>query len=586
MFLFLIDGIGPFFRGLEEKRVNWSKIPFSHLESDDGLDLGRFQSIREDFRRLTAKTSSLGFNGITLDDVAHLVECDFYPPPLRSKIAQYRQELGRLFEIADDSGMQVYLTTDLMFYNEALEKHLGHDPAKICAFLSSAFDALFQDFPQLGGIILRIGESDGLDVRGDFKSKLTVRRPSQARYFLERLLPVFEQHRKLLIFRTWSVGAYSIGDLIWNRDTFDRTFGGLDSKSLVISMKPGESDFFRFLPLNKLFFRSGHQKIFEVQARREYEGCGEYPSFIGRHLDDYRRQLEDAEGLVGLSVWCQTGGWTKFKRLTYLECSSIWNELNTEVAIDLFKHGRTVDEAIRASWIRRFGDPDPQDNPDEKPSDLDRLTELLRLSDEVIEELLYVDELAEQKIFFRRSRLPPLLSVYWDRVLINHSMRKLLRCFVADGDAKIQQGWDAVAKIRRMIELAGAIDRPEHIPVDDLIFQLQTFEILALAREYYFGPFHPKLAKKLKKRRRKYKKTVRKPRYTLNMDFAPMSLRSVYLRWILAVFLRRKRGYRLIDQVFTVRALAAIYPIVHRFEHRLVPKFARKQAMGIESIFR
>jgi hypothetical protein len=31
MELFLIDAIGPFFRGYVRSRVNWSKIPFMHL---------------------------------------------------------------------------------------------------------------------------------------------------------------------------------------------------------------------------------------------------------------------------------------------------------------------------------------------------------------------------------------------------------------------------------------------------------------------------------------------------------------------------------------------------------------------------
>ncbi len=32
----------------------------------------------------------------------------------------------------------------------------------------------------------------------------------------------FERRDRLLIFRTWSVGAYRIGDLIWHRDTLRR----------------------------------------------------------------------------------------------------------------------------------------------------------------------------------------------------------------------------------------------------------------------------------------------------------------------------------------------------------------------------
>ena len=157
-----------------------------------------------------------------------------------------------------------------------------------------------------------------------------------------------------------------------------------------------------------------------------------------------------------------------------------------------------------------------------------------------------------------------------------------MRSFVTDGDAKIRQGQDALDKIRRMIELAD----PLGLPVDDLEFQLVTFEFLAVAREYYFGPYSPELAKRLKKMRRRYKKTVRKPRYALNLDFNPVPLKRSHLRWIFALVLRRKKGYRIIDQLFTVRLLAVIYPAMRRFESRWTPKFARKQAMGIDSILK
>ena len=46
-----------------------------------------------------------------------------------------------------------------------------------------------------------------------------------------------ERRQKNLVFRTWTVGAYPVGDLQWNRRTFDRVFGGITSDRLVISMK-------------------------------------------------------------------------------------------------------------------------------------------------------------------------------------------------------------------------------------------------------------------------------------------------------------------------------------------------------------
>ena len=158
------------------------------------------------------------------------------------------------------------------------------------------------------------------------------------------MLPEFENRGRDLIFRTWTVGAHRIGDLIWHRGTLEKTLEGLDSPNLIVSMKHGESDFFRYLPLNRAFFRVKQRKIIELQARREYEGAGEYPSFIGWDCEHFAKELAHAENIAGISVWCQTGGWHRFRRRAFLENDQrdIWIRLNTAAAIGVFKHGKPV----------------------------------------------------------------------------------------------------------------------------------------------------------------------------------------------------------------------------------------------------
>ena len=115
-----------------------------------------------------------------------------------------------------------------------------------------------------------------------------------------------------------------------------------------------------------------------MQARRKYEGASEYPSFIGWDYQEYARQLEQANNMVGISVWCQTGGWLPFWRLAYLEGTGFWNELNSFVCIRLFKEKLEVEQAVVlfAASIGCHGPATP--------------LELLRLSDEVIKDLLYI----------------------------------------------------------------------------------------------------------------------------------------------------------------------------------------------------
>jgi hypothetical protein len=319
--------------------------------------------------------------------------------------------------------------------------------------------------PQIEGIILRIGEADASDVKDPLRSRLILRTAGEVNHMLRVLLPVFEARDRRLVFRTWTVGAYLIGDLIWHRDRLVRAFRGIQSRHFLLSMKYGESDFFRYLPLRQ-FFRIELPKIIELQARREYEGAGEYPSFIGWDCERYARELAGARGVVGLSVWCQTGGWHAFRRRAFLEPEAVWIDLNATVAL---RFSRTVPASKRLS------------RPFLAAADASAAIELLRLAEVVIHEILYIEEFAQKKLFFRRVRIPPLLHVYWDSIFINQAVRRLLLHFVRDPEEAIRSGEAAFTLFDRMVALARQIGLPE----DDLRFMQDTFALILLARRFY-----------------------------------------------------------------------------------------------------
>lgn len=576
MELFLIDAIGPFFRGSTERRINWSKIPFARLNLAEEARRDQFDRIGRDLRVFAAKARAVGYNAATLDDVAHLADHPWYEPEVREHIRILRGEFRRLFQIVRDQGMAVYLTMDVLSYTPALKARIGKDQGAINRFLCELLAGLLADFPGISGVIVRIGESDGRDVKDLFRSELSIRTPEQLNRMLHALLPVFERAGRRLILRTWTVGAYPVGDCIWRRDTLERILDRIDSPAFVLSMKHGESDFFRHLPLNPQFFAARFQKIrkiIELQARREYEGCGEYPAFIGADYEDYARQLRQADNMLGVSVWCQTGGWAPFRRLTYLDAAAVWNEINAFVALHVFRHGCTAQEAVRR-YCRMEG-----------VAEVEELWQLLQRSETVIKDLLYVPEYARQQLFFRRVRIPPLLSVYWDTIFINHSMRKIMRHFVRDPDECLRQGRAALDMIEQMRDLA----RQTSTPVADIDYMRDTFAMLALAREYSLLPFTEELRQRLKQAKKEYK--LRYPsgsryRYKIKLSFRPFRLRRRYLGWLLALFLRRQRGYRLIDHLLTLHLLALTYRLLRSSHPRLIPKFARKRAMGLDSIFK
>jgi hypothetical protein len=574
MELFLIDAIGPFFRGYEKGRINWSKIPFTHLLSEgDGVE-EQWAGIEADMRHFASEVSALGYNAVTLDDLAHLASHRLHEPGIAARIAFFRKRFSRLFDILrEEFSLAIYLTSDILPLTPALEQTLGDDSATLEDYYVSLVEGVLDDFPQLSGLILRIGESDGNDVKDPIRSRLHLRNPRETNQLLRRLMPAFDSRGKTLILRTWTVGAHRIGDLIWHRGTLAETLEGLDSPNFIVSMKHGESDFFRHIPLNRAFFRVKQRKIIELQARREYEGAGEYPSYIGEACEAFARELEEAENMVGISVWCQTGGWHRFRRLAFLPGNKnpdTWIRLNAAAAIHIFRYGKSVEQSV-AVTLGEAGAP--------------AAIQLLRHADTLIDQLLYIEDFARQKLFFRRVRIPPLLNVYWDCLFINHAVSKILRHFVPDAERTIRSGEAAATLFPEMIRLARVADLPE----SDIRHMQDFFSLLLLARRYYFLPFDETLAARIRGAKKEYKRShpsSSRERYRIKVSFEPFKVKRRTLAWVSSLMLRKKRGYRVIDHLFTLHLIGYLYRLFKPRDPKAMPKFLRKSAMGIDTLFK
>lgn len=573
MELFLIDAIAPFFRGYARRHINWSKIPFGHLELTGPGRRAQFDQIAVDLRSFCRQVRTTGYNAVSLDDIAHLADHPWYEEAHRENVQILQEEFRLLFAIIRAENLSIYITMDMLSFTPALKARLGRDEGKITAFIHELVQQFLHDFPEISGIILRIGESDGKDVKGLVRSELCIRRPAQLNRLLKALLPLFEREQRRLILRNWTVGAYSIGDFIWRRNTLAQVLAGIDSSAFVLSMKYGETDFFRYLQLNPHFFDTPVQKIIELQARREYEGCGEYPSFIGEDYSAYARELAGAENMLGISVWCQTGGWLPFRRLAFLDHEAVWTVINAFVCIQLFRDGVSAEEAVRRYCVK-YG-----------VLSADALWQLLKLSEEVVKELLYVPEYARQQLFFRRVRIPPLLAVYWNTMFINHSMRKIMRHFVRNPRQCIAGGYAALDKIDSMIPLA----RTAAMPVVDIVFMRESLGLLALAREYYFLPYSKEMRQRIKQAKKRYKQLYppgSRYRYRIKTSFKPQRIKRRYLGWLANLLFRRKPGYRLLDRLLFLHLLSAGYFLLRRARPKILPKFARKNAMGLDAVLK
>ena len=564
--LYLVDGIGPFFRATRASRINWSKIPFSDLPEDSSF----WRSLHEDFAHLAERVAVLGYTGVTLDDLAHLTPHPAHDSRTNRRLEFLASHFRPLFEILRQHGLTTWITSDVLSLSPRAAEVVGASHHTRNAYYRELVERFFGRFPSVQGLILRIGESDGTDVREPLRSHLHLRSARQTNRFLRDLLPLFDRLDRHLILRTWTVGAHRVGDLIWHRARLQAALRGLKSPNFILSMKPGESDFFRHLPLNHAFFRYQGPKILELQARREYEGAGEIPSFAGYEAERLAHELTGVQNLVGISVWVQPGGWHRFRRLAFLDSSALWIELNARVIVDVFKRQLSPEQSFS-----RFLNP-------EKTA---AAAEFFHHTDYVFEQLYYIPEFSRLNLYFRRTRIPPLLHLYWDSLFIYSPLRKILRFFVHDHAAAMQQSEGALARFPRIIELAEFLGWP----VEDILFMRDTCELLALARQYYFSPYSEDLVDRIKEAKARYKMiwpSSQRPRYRVKTAFHPPRLRRRTIAWASHLLLRRRRNYRpVLDRLFTLNVLSLLYRLFRKRSQKSLPKFVRKSAMGIDTLF-
>jgi hypothetical protein len=458
-----------------------------------------------------------------------------------------------------------------MFFNEYIEKYTKNKDQKIIQILQHSAKMLFRTFPEINGIIYRLGESDGVDVEGDFLSKIVIKSASQARNYLRQLLPVFEKEKKLLIIRNWTVGSYRCGDLMWNPRTYDRIFKYIKSKYFVISLKYGESDFFRHLGLSKLFFQSDHQKIIELQTRREYEGFGEFPSFVGFDYQNFYNELRDgkAQNLLGIYVWCQTGGWSAFRNFTFVKNTSFWNELNTHITVKIFKEKMKIKEALADFAPKLIKNKKKADN----------FYNFLQLSDQVIKQLLYDPVFAKQNLYFNRLRVPTILHVFWDNVSLTNPILIFYNLFVKDKSQSLAAGEKALTLLPEMQKIAQKLGLPYNYD-----FQYDSFELLYFCRRLIYLPDKGQTLATLKTKIFTYKK-----KYPLSYNFflkIGKNQNAHILENILRITVRMKRNYRFLDYLLFNRFTARLYLILLKIMQRNMPQFIDHQAMPLSTIFK
>lgn len=458
----LTDIAGPFYDPAKPFR-NWSALPFYQLDLPQApfVDLAQLERGLERAAFYLDEIVAQGYTGIVVDNLAHLVTFDqapaqIYPPadPCRLRALAYGAAFGRLFAAAAAKGMEVFVTTDMQWATPGVRRYVGRltpSNPRVAATNRWALEELFARFPQVTGLIVRVGEVGGAHNLGNcYTGHLLYRTPAALRRLLGDLLPVCERHNRLLVARTWSIGIGPLGDLLWSAARYAEVFGSLRSAHLLVSIKHGPADFFRHLPPNPTLGLPGPAQIVELQNRREYELFGMVPSGIATLHHQVFETARRRGGLAGVWAWNAVGGWGGGSAALSETGWSFWTELSSALTAALAYDAQLDAEAFVRAWcLTRLA-------PASGAAFAHATAKLYLASEHLIERGWYGGPLEGGPVLGRLV-LPPLLWVWWMRPTAAAPLWAYLAAAVPDVNACLAASRAAAAELSAHAALLAAL---------------------------------------------------------------------------------------------------------------------------------
>jgi len=286
--------------------------------------------------------------------------------PDRIWVEKKAHRLDSMYTACKKNGIDVYAMSDLVLFPKRLiekygiEKTFGIPSDSLTEkLLRFQVREMFKQFPQMDGIVVRIGETyleDAPYHKGHIENK------DNADKTIIPLINILRDEicvklNKKLIFRTW-----------WAFDTDAKKYEYISEKvephnNLVISIKHCEGDFHRGNTFSKVLGLGRHQQLVEVQCAREYEGKGAFPNYISRGVidgfteHDYRKkegkisnikELYATGKMVGMWTWSRGGGWEG----PYIK-NELWCELNAWVMAQWAKNPTESEVSIFDRYARK-----------------------------------------------------------------------------------------------------------------------------------------------------------------------------------------------------------------------------------------
>lgn len=307
------------------------------------------------------------------------------------------QQIRKEIEQAKHAGLLVFYHIDLFVLPQRIVDAFAHaicDPETGRISIHSAqtielhrqlFDEMFRRFPEVDGIIPRIGETYLFDTpfhtgngavvyEGEHYSQREVDEFSQLLMLLRGEICI--KHNRYLIHRTWDIQNNRFHS---NREFYLKVTNAIaPHEKLLFSIKHTHIDFHRYAKWNPCLGAGKHRQVVEIQCQREYEGKGAYPHFTSGGVVDGFPEVKGKECLrafvkdgnfAGVFSWSRGGGWYG----PYVDKSNeFWAELNVRF-LTKFLHNPDAEELSLFNDITR-------EDLDLQPNDQHALYRISKLS--------------------------------------------------------------------------------------------------------------------------------------------------------------------------------------------------------------
>lgn len=302
-----------------------------------------------------AVIKEMGYNGkvyFLFESPALAINWESVDPDILPKGSEDRkwvdakaEQIKQMHAACKEQNMAIYAMSDLVLFPKRLiekykiEKTFGNPNNALTEKLIRAqINEMFDQFPDLDGLVVRIGETYLHDAPYHLGAIDDKKNPEKTIIPLINILreEICEKRDKQLIFRTWGAFDNKIDPYMKVSDAVE------PHKNLVISIKHCEGDFHRSNSFSRVIGQGRHRQIIEVQSAREYEGKGAYPNYIANGViegfEEHARMPEEQinsirefvetkpELYAGVWTWSRGGGWDG----PYIK-DEMWCDLNSWV---------------------------------------------------------------------------------------------------------------------------------------------------------------------------------------------------------------------------------------------------------------